>query len=40
MLNINPTTAVFLLDGFVKLKPGDWIVLNAANSQAARCIIV
>jgi len=39
MLNINPTTAVLLLDGFAKLKPGDWIVLNAANSQVARCII-
>ena len=37
MLNINPTTAVLLLDGFVKLKPKDWIVLNAANSQVARC---
>jgi NADPH:quinone reductase-like Zn-dependent oxidoreductase len=39
MLNINPTTAVLLLDGFVKLKPKDWVVLNAANSQVARCII-
>src|ERR1700753_3260305 len=39
MLNINPTTAVLLLDGFVKLKPKDWIVLNAANSQIARCLI-
>src|SRR6201990_1486255 len=39
MLNINPTTAVLLLDEFVKLKPKDWIVLNAANSQIARCII-
>ena len=39
MLNINPTTAVLLLDGFAKLKPEDWIVLNAANSQVARCII-
>jgi len=39
MLNINPTTAVLLLDGFVKLKPKDWIVLNAANSQVARCLI-
>ena len=39
MLNINPTTALLLLDGFVKLKPKDWIVLNAANSQVARCII-
>ena len=39
MININPTTAVLLLDGFVKLKPKDWIVLNAANSQIARCLI-
>src|ERR1700758_1874630 len=39
MLNINPTTAVLLLDGFVKLKPRDWIVLNAANSQVGRCLI-
>src|SRR6266566_7490902 len=31
MLNINPTTAVLLLDEFVKLKAKDWIVLNAAN---------
>ena len=39
MLNINPTTAVLLLDEFVKLKPKDWIVLNAANSQVARCLM-
>src|ERR1700741_5025038 len=39
MLSINPTTAVLLLDEFVKLKPKDWIVLNAANSQIARCLI-
>jgi NADPH:quinone reductase-like Zn-dependent oxidoreductase len=39
MLNINPTTAVLLLNEFVKLKPKDWIVLNAANSQIARCLI-
>jgi NADPH:quinone reductase-like Zn-dependent oxidoreductase len=39
MLNINPTTAVVLLDEFVKLKPKDWIVLNAANSHVARCLI-
>jgi NADPH:quinone reductase-like Zn-dependent oxidoreductase len=39
MLNINPTTAVLLLDQFVRLKPKDWIVLNAANSQVARCLI-
>jgi len=39
MLNINPTTAVLLLNEFVNLKPKDWIVLNAANAQVARCII-
>src|SRR5246500_2928404 len=39
MLNINPTTAVLLLDGFVKLKAKDWIALNAANSHVARCLI-
>ncbi len=39
MLNINPTTAVLLLNELVKLKPKDWIVLNAANSQVARCLI-
>jgi NADPH:quinone reductase-like Zn-dependent oxidoreductase len=39
MLNINPTTAVLLLDEFVNLKPEDWILLNAANSQVARCLI-
>jgi len=36
MLNINPTTAVLLLSEFVKLKPKDWIVLNAANAHVAR----
>jgi NADPH:quinone reductase-like Zn-dependent oxidoreductase len=39
MLNINPTTAVLLLDEFIKLKPKDWIVINAANAQVARCLI-
>jgi NADPH:quinone reductase-like Zn-dependent oxidoreductase len=39
MLNINPTTAVLLLNEFVTLKPNDWIVLNAANSQITRCLI-
>jgi NADPH:quinone reductase-like Zn-dependent oxidoreductase len=39
MLNINPTTAVLLLSEFVKLKPKDWIVINAANSHIARCLI-
>src|SRR5258706_12213979 len=39
MLNINPTTAVLLLGQFAKLRPKDWIVLNAANSHVARCLI-
>jgi len=39
MLNINPTTAVLLLDEFIKLKAKDWIALNAANSHVARCLI-
>jgi hypothetical protein len=39
MLNINPTTAVLLLDGFLKLNREDRILFNAANSQVARCII-
>src|SRR5260370_8050002 len=39
MLNMNPTTAVLLLDEFVKLKAKDWIVLNAATSHVARCLI-
>jgi len=39
MLNINPTTAVLLLTQFAKLKPNDWVILNAANAQVSRCII-
>jgi NADPH:quinone reductase-like Zn-dependent oxidoreductase len=39
MLNINPTTAVLLLNEFVKVNVNDWVVINAANSQIARCII-
>src|SRR5258705_11118275 len=38
MLNINPTTAVLLLDEFVKLKQKNWIVLNTANAHVARCL--
>src|SRR5258707_13796539 len=38
MLNINPTTAVLLLNEFVKLKAGEWLIINAANSQIGRCL--
>ncbi len=39
MLKVNPLTALRMLEGYVQLKPGDWIVQNAANSGVGRCII-
>src|SRR5258708_8542409 len=39
MLSINPPAAALLLDGFVSLKSGDWIVQNAANSGVGRAVI-
>ncbi len=39
MLKVNPLTALRMLEGYVSLKPGDWIVQNAANSGVGRCII-
>jgi trans-2-enoyl-CoA reductase len=36
---INPPTAWYLLHDFVLLKPGDWIVQNAANSAVGTCVI-
>lgn len=39
MLKINPLTAWRLLHGYVTLQPGDWIMQNAANSAASRCVI-
>lgn len=39
MLSVNPPTAFLLLREFVQLKPGDWIVQNAANSGVGRCVI-
>ena len=38
-LFINPTTAIMLLESFVDLKPGDWIIQNAANSQVGLWVI-
>src|ERR1700738_4581902 len=40
MLSINPAAAALLLEEFVSLKPGDWIVQNAANSGVGRAVIV
>ncbi len=39
MLKVNPLTALRMLTGYVDLKPGDWVVQNAANSGVGRCII-
>jgi len=39
MLALNPTTAWGLLELFVTLSHGDWIVLNAANSAVGCCLI-
>lgn len=39
MLKVNPLTAYRVLVGFVELKPGDWVVQNAANSGVGRCLI-
>ena len=39
MLGINPPTASLLLDEGADLKPGEWVVQNAANSGVGRSII-
>ena len=31
MMTINPPTAILLLEQFVDLKEGDWVIQNAAN---------
>src|SRR6202047_4343131 len=39
MLGINPPTAALLLSEYVDLKPGEWVVQNAANSAVGRWVI-
>ncbi len=39
MLKVNPLTAWLALTQYVDLKPGDWVVQNAANSGVGRCFI-
>jgi len=39
MLSINPPSAVLLLEEFVSLQAGDWIVFNAANASVSHTII-
>jgi mitochondrial enoyl-[acyl-carrier protein] reductase / trans-2-enoyl-CoA reductase len=39
MLKINPATAWRMLHDYVDLKPGDWVIQNAANSGVGRAVI-
>jgi len=39
MLGVNPATAYLLLTDIVKLKPGDWVIQNGANSATGRAVI-
>jgi mitochondrial enoyl-[acyl-carrier protein] reductase / trans-2-enoyl-CoA reductase len=39
MLSANPPSAYVMLEDFVFLQPGDWVVQNAANSAVGRCVI-
>jgi NADPH:quinone reductase-like Zn-dependent oxidoreductase len=39
MLGINPATAALITTNFVDLKPGDWIVQNAANCGVGRWVL-
>ena len=39
MLKVNPITAWRMIHDFVPLRPGDWLIQNAANSGAGECVI-
>src|SRR5207302_4498571 len=39
MLRINPPTAWRMLHDFLALRPGDWIIQNAANSAVGIAVI-
>jgi NADPH:quinone reductase-like Zn-dependent oxidoreductase len=39
MVNINPPTALLLLETYLELRTDDWIVINAANSAVARWLV-
>jgi mitochondrial enoyl-[acyl-carrier protein] reductase / trans-2-enoyl-CoA reductase len=39
MVRVNPATALLMLREFVSLRPGEWVVQNAANSAVGRCVI-
>ena len=39
MLTVNPPTAFLLLDDFVDLQPGDWVIQSAANSAVGGYVV-
>ncbi len=39
MLKVNPLTALRVLEDYVPLQAGDWLVMNAANSGVGQCLI-
>jgi len=39
MLKVNPLTALCLLENFVNLTAGDYIIQNASNSGVGQCVI-
>jgi len=39
MIYVNPPTAWRMLHDFVSLKPGDWVIQNAANSAVGQSVI-
>jgi mitochondrial enoyl-[acyl-carrier protein] reductase / trans-2-enoyl-CoA reductase len=39
MLKVNPITAWRMIHDFVSLRPGDWLIQNAASSGAGECVI-
>jgi len=39
ILKVNPITAWRLLHDFVSMRPGDWVIQNAANSGTGQCVI-
>ena len=39
MLKANPATALVMLEDLVRLEPGDWVVMNAANSAVGQNVV-
>jgi NADPH:quinone reductase-like Zn-dependent oxidoreductase len=39
MLTVNPPTALLMLEEFVTLAPGDWVIQNAANSAVGGYLV-